>query len=217
MRKHSLLLAAILMVAGGSSSFAADMPTKAYRPIEPAAIWNGFYAGLNAGFGWANTSVTGATASSNLNGFVGGGQIGYNWQWASPLVLGVEADFQGTSQKRSDTAAGITVDQRLPWFGTARGRIGYAANSWLLSATAGGAWVNSNLSATTAGVTVSDSATKAAFTAGGGVEWMFAPKWSAKLEYLYIDTGTTTVTLFGAPISGRAKDNIIRIGANYHF
>jgi outer membrane immunogenic protein len=66
-------------------------------------------------------------------------------------------------------------------------------------------------------VTVSDSASRAGWTLGGGVEWMFAPKWSTKLEYLYIDTGNTSVTLFGAPFTGRATDNIVRVGLNYHF
>ena len=220
MRKFErLLTATILSIAGGSSVFAADMPTKAYNPISPvsAVNWSGFYVGANAGYGWASTSVTGVAGSSDLNGFVAGGQIGYNWQWASPLVLGLEGDFQGTSQRRSDTVLGVTVDQKLPWFGTARARIGYAMNSWMIYATGGAAWVNYQLSATGGGITVSDNATKAAWTAGGGIEWMFMPRWSAKLEYLYIDTGTTTVTLFGVPISGRAKDNVARLGVNYHF
>lgn len=217
-RKFLTAMAALGLMAG-SAAYAADMPTKAYTPLSPAPAtnWSGFYAGLNAGYGWASTSVTGATGSSNLNGFVGGGQIGYNWQGSSPLVLGLEGDLQGSGQSRSDTALGVTIDQKLPWFGTVRARFGYAANNWLLYATGGAAWVNYKLSATALGVTVSDSATKAAWTAGGGVEWMFMPKWSAKLEYIYIDTGTTTVTLFGVPISGRAKDSIVRTGVNYHF
>jgi outer membrane immunogenic protein len=100
---------------------------------------------------------------------------------------------------------------------TARGRLGYAFGPWMLYATGGAAWVNYKLSASGFGVTVSDNATKAAWTLGGGVEWMFMPKWSVKAEYLYLDTGTTTVTLFGVPISGRAKDSIARLGVNYHF
>jgi outer membrane immunogenic protein len=211
--------ATIFGVIAGTPAFAADMsvrraaPARVYSPAPPVANWNGFYAG----YGWANTSITGASASSNLNGFVGGGQIGYNWQGASPLVVGLEADFQGSSQSRSDTSGGVTVDQKLPWFGTARARIGYAPADWMIYATGGAAWVNYKLTASSGAGSVSDSATKAAWTAGLGTEWMFAPRWSAKLEYLYIDTGTTTVTLAGVPISGRAKDNILRVGANYHF
>lgn len=216
---RKLLLAAFALTAiCGSTAFAADMPTKAYAPMSPAPVmsWTGFYAGLNAGYGWANTSVTGVSGSSNLTGFVGGGQIGYNWQINS-LVLGLEADLQGTGQSNSASALGITVEQKLPWFATARGRIGYAFGPWMLYATGGAGWVNYKLSASGFGVSVSDNATKAAWTLGGGVEWMFAPRWSIKAEYLYLDTGTTTVTLFGAPISGRAKDSVARLGVNYHF
>ena len=66
-------------------------------------------------------------------------------------------------------------------------------------------------------VTASDDSTKAGWTLGGGVEWMFAPNWSTKIEYLYVDTGNSSVTLFGIPITGRAQDNIVRVGVNYHF
>jgi opacity protein-like surface antigen len=98
-----------------------------------------------------------------------------------------------------------------------RARAPYAFGPWMLYATGGAAWVNYKLSASGFGVTVSDDATKAAWTIGGGVEWMFLPKWSVKAEYLYLDTGTTTVTLFGVPISGRAKNSVARLGVNYHF
>jgi outer membrane immunogenic protein len=220
MRLRNLLLSTSLLSAiVGSSAFAADMPTKASPPLlspAPVMTWTGFYVGLNAGYGWANTSVTGAATSSNLTGFVGGGQIGYNWQVGS-LVLGLEGDFQGTGQTNSASALGVTVEQKLPWFATARGRLGYSFGPWMLYATGGAAWVNYKLSATALGTTVSDNDTKTAWTIGGGVEWMFMPRWSIKAEYLYLDTGTTTVTLFGVPISGRAKDSVARLGVNYHF
>jgi outer membrane immunogenic protein len=73
------------------------------------------------------------------------------------------------------------------------------------------------MSVSALGVTVSDDASRAGWTLGGGVEWMFAPNWSTKVEYLYMDTGTTSVTLFGVPFSGRAQDSIGRVGLNYHF
>jgi opacity protein-like surface antigen len=65
--------------------------------------------------------------------------------------------------------------------------------------------------------TVSSDATRAAWTVGGGVEWLFAPRWSTKLEYLYVDTDSVSVTLFGVPFTGRARDHIVRAGVNYHF
>jgi outer membrane immunogenic protein len=219
---HRIAVALLTLVSTGSVAFAADMPRKA--PIAPAPAplvytWTGFYVGVNLGYGWARAS-TGGVTSNNIDGVIGGGQLGYNWQTGN-LLLGLEGDFQGSGQRRSDSGAigGVTftVDQKIPWFATLRGRLGYAAGPWLFYGTGGAAWVNYKLSVSALGTTVSDDATKAAWTAGGGVEWMFAPKWSAKLEYLYIDTGSTSVTLFGTTFNGRARDNIVRAGLNYHF
>ena len=217
MRKIIVALLAATTLGVGAAA-AADLPAKA-RMYSPAPVfsWTGFYVGVNAGYGWASTSISGVAGSSNLNGFLGGAQIGYNWQGASPLVLGIEADFQGTGQSRTDTALGITVDQKLPWFGTVRGRIGYAFDRTMIYATGGLAYANYNMTVSGFGLSASDNASKAGWTVGGGVEWMFMPKWSTKLEYLYIDTGNTSVTLFGTPFTGRARDNIVRVGLNYHF
>lgn len=227
MRLRSFFLtASIACVTAGSSAIAADlpMPTKAYRQYtspEPVMTWTGFYVGANAGYGWATVKdVTAGASSSNLNGFIGGGQLGYNLQTGS-FVFGVEADLQGSTQKRSDTftigGTAFTVDQKIPWFATARGRLGYANGPWLFYVTGGAAWLNYKLSVSALGTTLSDNNTKAAFTAGGGVEWMLMRNWSAKLEYLYMDTGNTSVTLFGVPFTARAKDNLVRAGLNYHF
>jgi outer membrane immunogenic protein len=83
--------------------------------------------------------------------------------------------------------------------------------------TGGGAWKNYKLSVSAPGGSVSDNETKTAWSIGGGAEWMFAPKWSAKLEYLYMDTGDTSVTLLGTTFTGHAQNNIVRVGVNYHF
>jgi len=210
-------------ILGASNALAADLPRKApvyTPPPPPVLIWNGFYAGLNAGYGWADVGAVGFDGN-NLGGFIGGGQVGYNWQFNTNWVLGIEADFQGSAQRRSDSAllAGTlyTVDQKLPWFATARGRFGYASGPWLFYVTGGAAWVNYKLEVAANGTAASSDTSKAAWTVGGGVEWMFLPKWSAKLEYLFIDTDDTNVTLFGNTFTARARDNIVRAGVNYHF
>jgi outer membrane immunogenic protein len=207
MKRFSLAVCAFVL--SGIAAQAADLPTKAPSYIAPAPVWSwtGFYAGLNGGYGWA---------TGGLDGVVGGGQIGYNWQ-SSAWVFGIEGDIQATGQKDSTTIGAFTVEEKLPWFGTLRGRLGYASGPWLLYGTAGVGWINYKLSVSSGGASVSDDTTKAAFAVGGGVEWMFMPRWSAKLEYLYMDTGNTDVTLFGTTFSGRAKDNIVRVGLNYHF
>jgi outer membrane immunogenic protein len=216
MRRGLLLLSTALSLVAASSAFAADLPVKA--PYAPAYVptWTGFYAGVNLGGGWADTGA----GTGDLSGVVGGGQLGYNWQ-AGQFVFGIEGDFQGSSQKKSDTVATIvgtgTVEQKLPWFATVRGRLGYAPGPVMFYVTGGAAWVNYELSGSAGGLTVSDNTTQSAWTVGGGVEWMFLPHWSTKVEYLYVDTGDKDVTLFGATATGRAKDNIVRVGLNYHF
>lgn len=213
--------AAILVASLSSAAFAADLPVKApagYLAPEPVVTWTGFYIGANAGYGWADVGTSGT--SNNLQGFIGGGQLGYNWQTGA-FVLGVEADFQVANEKRSDTASilgvDFTVDQKIQWFGTARGRLGYAFGPTMLYVTGGAAWQNYKLSVSALGASVDDNTTKVGWTAGAGVEWMFAPHWSTKVEYLYMDTGDTDVTLFGTTFTARAKNSIARLGVNYHF
>ena len=221
MKSRVILLASTILMVAASSAFAADLPVKAPPSMiqqESVTTWTGFYVGANLGYGWANVGTSGV--SNDLTGVIGGGQLGYNWQ-TGPLVFGIEGDFQGSGESRSDSATilGTTfaVDQKIPWFATLRGRIGYAWGPAMLYFTGGASWQNYKLSVSALGTTVSDDSTKTGWTLGGGGEWMFAPQWSAKVEYLYMDTGDTDVTLFGTTFTGRAKNNVIRAGVNYHF
>jgi outer membrane immunogenic protein len=214
MRRGLLLLSTALSLVAASSAFAADLPVKAPYAPAPLPSWTGFYAGVNLGGGWANTND--GLGSGDLTGFVGGGQVGYNWQLGQ-FVLGIEGDFQGTTQKKTDTVGAISVEQKLPWFATLRGRLGYAPGPVMFYVTGGAAWANYELSASSGGLSISDNSTQSAWTVGGGVEWMFLPHWSTKVEYLYVDTGDKNVTLFGVTGNARAQDNIVRVGLNYHF
>ena len=219
MLKRASLLAVLAAAFLSSTALAADLWTKAPAYMPPAVpLWAGFYAGLNAGGSWATVETP--FSSSNLSGLLGGGQLGYNWQ-ANQVVFGIEGDFQGSTQSTSNSGviAGIpfTVDQKLPWFATFRGRLGFGLGSWLLYVTGGAAWMNYQMDVSALGGAVSDHTMKAAWTVGGGVEWMFEPHWSARLEYLYLDSSDTSVTLFGTTFTGHAKDNIVRLGVNYHF
>ena len=200
---------------------------------------------------------TGGSNGSNLNGGLFGGQIGYNWQ-TSNWVFGLETDAQWTGQRGSvsalcpATTAGClpgltfvpagafgtaaTLDQKLEWFGTFRGRVGIAVvPNVLLYATGGAAYgtLKTNLglagftpNGTPVAVTASSSDTRFGWTVGGGVEAMFASNWSAKIEYLYMDLGSVSSTAvfptaagigLGATLNSRITDNIIRAGINYHF
>jgi outer membrane immunogenic protein len=222
MRRHHLLfaIAGLATITATSAASAADLPRKALPYSTPiyAPVWSGFYVGVNAGYGWATYDT--AVGSDKMKGFIGGGQLGYNWQFGS-IVAGVEGDFQYSGQKRSETAVigGVTFtgDEKVQYFGTARGRLGYAFDSILLYATGGAAWTNLKASVSALGATVSTDTTKMGWTAGGGVEWMFLPRWSVKAEYLYIDSGTTDLTVAGVTVSGKLKDQVARVGVNYHF
>jgi outer membrane immunogenic protein len=228
----------------------------AYVP-PPASNWAGFYLGGNVGGGigrdhTAFTLAGPAGSPTELfdlspDGFNGGVQAGYNWQ-AANFVFGLEADIQGSSQR--DNRACVlfcnpfvaplsfaAYDATLPWFGTARGRVGYSVGSTLFYATGGYAYGNiktkiATLFAGTAS-NVEFSNTKSGWTVGGGIETpltflvgVLGNNWTSKTEYLYVDLGTQT-GVFTFPVAGAAvvtatnstqvHEHIFRTGLNYHF
>ncbi len=177
-------------------------------------------------------------------GGFGGGQIGYNWQApGSNWVFGIEADLQGASIKDSATATlpyivapntiTVTSENKINWFGTVRGRLGVAFDRVLVYGTGGVAFGESSYSLAMtqtlgflAGTT--DKDTRVGWVAGGGVEWAFAPNWSLKGEYQYIDLGRRTVgapertlaggaTAFAISTEARTDFHTGRIGVNYRF
>jgi outer membrane immunogenic protein len=212
----------------------------------PPPLWTGFYVGINGGgsFGASenlrvrnNYDNTEADIGQFFrDGGFGGGQIGYNWSgfgWGNQVVLGVEADIQGSginsSFDRNDlNYSGFRnptfhANENIDYFGTVRGRLGYAFGSALIYATGGFAYANVNTSVDlNSGFNVLNSnQLETGWVVGGGLEYLFAPNWSAKVEYQYIDLGSKTV-------SGTAADgvidhfqvdntfNTVRAGINYH-
>ncbi len=242
-------------------------PPPVYVPPPPPPLWTGFYAGVNLGGGWSANSQNnsylpysdpglplgsavvggpanlffypgGGQTNSNTGGVIGGGQVGYNFQFGQSFLGGVETDFQGTSLTGGNqgnyagiypspygttfNAAGIVTplvtgnggNVGLPWFGTVRGRVGWLATPTLLFYGTGGFAY--------AGVTAfQQSTTATGWTAGGGVEWMFMPNWSAKAEYLYIQVsnGNWNNSGWGATVVANRGPaiNVVRAGVNYHF
>lgn len=216
-----------LLLASGFSAFAADMPgpyqppPQAYVPPAPPPVynWTGFYVGGNAGFGIATAAVTagGASASENLSGFVGGGQVGVNYQagWA---VFGIEADLDGTTQNDTVTAFGASLEDKIPWFGTVRGRIGAAFDRFLIYGTAGGGWGDFETTGTVPGFgSASASQSHFVFAGGAGVEVGLTQNVSARIEYLYLDTGNIDNIGGVAGVTGRVQDNLVRAGLNWRF
>lgn len=186
------------------------------------------------------------TGSNTQGGFTGGGQFGYNRQINS-LVLGVEADINALSGKPAIAAAGtvsapntgtfaIVNTANADWLATVRGRVGFAADRFLIYATGGAAFAHiefsqsfSDLCCTqsTPLTTFATSATKTGYAVGGGLEYAFASNWSLRGEYLYAggfgavggSYVATSVNGNGDLHSGSARLSIqqARLGLNYKF
>ncbi|HLZ03312.1 MAG TPA: outer membrane protein [Bradyrhizobium sp.] len=199
--------AVALAVAGAASARAADLsygsraPYTVNQPLN-AYSWAGPYLGGNLGYEWGSVE----NSRTKPSGIVGGATAGYNFQ-NGPWVFGVEGDLEVTGA--DDTFAPWKFSN--PWFGTARGRAGYAFSNVLVYGTAGLAF--GELRAETFGL--SESHTTAGWTAGFGAEVGFAPNWSAKVEYLYVDLSDSAFAITG--VSNGFRSNVVRAGVNYHF
>jgi outer membrane immunogenic protein len=217
-----LVVAAFTLGAVDSASSGDLGQRQQYAPVNPPVPvynWSRCYGGLNAGGVWS--------PSIDAFGLTGGGQVGCNWNWNTPFVWGGEADLQysGVDGSRDVFAPNVSAHEtfRSRWLATFRGRLGWLATPNMnLYATGGLALANIDTFSTVNfnGTinNVSGSTTHAGWTLGAGLEWMFVPgRWSAKVEYLYVDLGHATNPL---PISNNDNsltENIFRIGVNYHF
>lgn len=215
------IVAASAVLVGVASAQAADLPSRkapppVYTSPVPAFNWTGFYVGANIGYGWMDAfnkgGVLGAGLADPHGGIVGGGQIGYNYQFSPMFVAGLETDFQGTG------IGGGFVARRTPWLGTVRARLGVTPFSApvMLYATGGFAYGRLNIGPFPTGVTFGKVAT--GWTVGGGAEYAFSPNWSVKAEYLYTDIGANFPTgPFATGATEKAHDHLLRVGLNYRF
>jgi outer membrane immunogenic protein len=288
---------ALSLILSAGSALAADLPSrKAPPPVYiPPPLWTGFYLGLNAGYSWdANPNITtggygvagefdrnfpgfdhvtpdalsaSGIANANSSGFIGGVQAGYNYQWGSNFVVGLEADLQGSGVRGRGSFAGLgtaslqgvsdTVlsavehEKTVDWLGTLRGRVGYLVTPTLLAYATGGlayGGVSANTTIAqgwsgnfvgpvfqTTGGLGGFSDVRLGWTVGGGLEWMFAPNWSVKGEYLYYDLGSAQwnsgpaasnlsflqvapqTDAIATQSHARFSGHIARLGLNYHF
>jgi len=204
MKKKILVISAAMTAAGTAA--AADLPRGPapyyYPPSASIYSWTGFYAGLNLGYQWGKVT----SSSIDPSGIAGGGQIGYNWQ-TGQFVFGVETDIQASAA--NDTFAPYKFSN--PWFGTLRGRAGYAINNVLLYGTAGLAYGNLDGQLNS----LDENKTLVGWAAGLGMEVGFTPNWSAKVEYLYMDLGSRAYTITG--VDNGLQSSYLRFGVNYHF
>ena len=251
MKRTLIASAAFASLLVATSASAADLPVYTKAPAVAVVYdWTGYYIGTNIGYSFGRgstdgnvtgtqnvstargatplTSVTTAlptlplSGRADVNGFIGGGQLGYNWQRGTWL-FGLESDIQFSNERGSSdvcTVAGCPVgstvftrDYKLDWFGTVRGRVGFLpAERILLYATGGLAYGGFSGASTTLPLDIGTwSSTRAGWTVGAGAEAALGNNWSVKFEYLYMDLGhvggssatsTTVTTAANTPTQG---------------
>ena len=232
-----LALGLLLSFAVSGAAVAADMApryTKAPPIVSPATNWSGFYVGAMGGYASSTSSddvvVGGVNLTPDMKGGFAGGTVGYNWQ-TGQFVFGLEADAAWADISSDVTAFGVSWGSKIEALGTVRGRVGMAFDTVLLYATGGYAWADNkfSLGIPALGISVSDSQFHHGWTVGAGVEWMFAPKWSVKAEYLYLNFGSVdaagrvdaiaTPGLYNQGISTSfdVTAHLARAGVNFRF
>jgi outer membrane immunogenic protein len=194
MKKILLSGVAIAALFAAAPASAADVPVRGpvYKAAPaPVFNWTGFYFGGHIGYGWGDTLVGG-----DMDGFLGGVQAGYNWQLSRNWVFGIEADISGTDLNNA-------VPAHVDYLGTLRARVGYTWDRTMFYGTGGLAWNRASV------VGVHD--TDVGYALGLGLEWAFAPNWSAKVEYMYYAFDNTSFVPTDLDIS------TVKFGVNYRF
>ena len=225
-----ILLATAAFAALGASAFAADLGPRSYNkaPIFAAPIynWTGFYLGGHLGGAFS--------ASNNFNGLVlsdyearllGGVQVGADWQFAPNWVIGAEGQYSWLGKNNIDAIfpGGFVYSNNPRGLGSITGRVGYAAGPALFYVKGGYAYSDHRETLTFGGVPVAFALSgnhTNGWTVGGGVEYMFAPNWSAKAEYQYYDFGDSRFLAPAALVPFGSFNNDIhtlKLGVNYRF
>jgi opacity protein-like surface antigen len=246
-------IAVIALAAALKPAAAADYgppPPIVYAPA-PAIVyfsWTGFYFGAHAGGGFGHKTETGAPypfladtitplpASFDVSGWLGGGQIGAQYQ-AGSVVFGAEADVSGANLTGSGSCASLSLlngalppggcSAKVVGVGTIAGRLGYAMDRLLVYGKGGAAWANDQYSLTSPNVTFlpafSGNETKWGWMVGVGVEYAFFENWSAKVEYDYLDLHTSnlqfadTTQSFILNTSIQQQLHLVKLGLNYRW
>jgi len=224
--KRRLLASVGLVALAVSSALAADTPRSMPPGRAPLYVpyfsWNGIYFGINGGYSWGQWNWTDTVALAtggdfDVGGGLFGGTLGYNWQ-SGMLVFGIEGDFDWSNIKGSTAIGCATVCETAnDWLATVRGRIGLGFDRFLPYVSAGLAY--GRVKGSMAGVGgFSDS--NLGWAAGGGLEYAFISNLSAKIEYLYVDLGTTSCGAAcpaGSPFDVTFQSHLFRVGLNYKF
>ena len=243
---NRLLLSAVGIITMVTSATAADLPARPYAKaaayVAPVMTWTGLYIGAQGGGGWGrsretyfnapNTAAFVGTQTYDTSGGFAGGVFGYNWQ-SGAFVLGLEGDYHWADISGRSAVINVgppnladTYYTKLRGFGDIKGRLGYAAGPALFFVSGGAAVgdiqhrYDAALNGGAANTFVTND-TKWGYTVGAGLEYMFAPNWSAKVEYNYIDLGKSTIRYSPTIATLRSEwddtFHTVKAGINYHF
>jgi outer membrane immunogenic protein len=230
-RLSTVLITAVTTIVLTQMASAADLPRKApaYTPPPPPPVfsWTGCYVGGHIGGGWGRKDFstdrtfffaqsTGATIRDDTSGFLGGGQVGCDWQFAPNWVIGIEgaaawANIKGSTNVETPHIAG-TVEAKTDFLASMTGRVGWTSDRWMFFGKGGVAWAHDKYSfrgqtdgpgcmgAPPPGIACAVqpntpfdfnvSETRTGWTVGAGVEWAFLNNWSVKLEYDFYNFGS---------------------------
>ncbi|WP_230531632.1 outer membrane protein [Microvirga roseola] len=242
-----ILLASVALFGFAGAASAADLPARAAPPAAPIIAappiftWSGFYVGVNAGYGWAdnnNRSVAvpagtipgfaGGTinyADESGDGFVGGGQIGYNYQIGS-FVVGLETDIQWADLGADRNGAVVVGDfpasfraagvaGGLDWFGTVRGRVGVAFDRALIYATGGFAYGGGDTDDEFDGLFNENNDVRTGWALGAGLEYAFTNNLTAGIEGLWVNlNGDNNGTYVGSVAVPGGREAVYVAGAD---
>jgi outer membrane immunogenic protein len=214
-------------------ALAADMPVRRGMPVKappgpvvsPIYNWSGMYVGAHVGAGWGDKCFSESAVTDGCHeadGWLGGGQIGYNWQ-SGNVVFGFEfsgsiADISGSHTSLIDPSSVYNSEISSVFMLT--GRVGYAFDRLLAYVTGGGAWVRDKTEYALVGV-ASDTVkqTRSGWTIGAGLEYAFTPNWSVAAQYNYIDLGEKDVSFPLAGFTAHAEQDLhlATVRLNYRF
>jgi outer membrane immunogenic protein len=229
MAKRLLMMVGLASMWHGGA-IAADVPPRVYTKapvLDPVYSWTGFYLGAHAGYiaASANASATDTAAIAATYGRMprpqggfAGLHGGYNFQLPGKVVVGIEASVDGLGVDGLKDTLGIAPGSSLKvttdWVGAVVGRLGYAVDRWLPYVFAGGTFAHDKESGFNPFIGAFALAnTHAGLTAGAGVEYAFADRWSARLQYRYVDVDRQPYNR--VQVGGTASG--IDLGASYRF
>lgn len=241
MRKTLVIAFGAAALGLSAPANAADLAARPYTKAPVAApapiyTWTGFYAGIQGGGGWGDSDETfflfpngpgfAGTQNYDISGGFVGGVFGYNWQ-SGPVVFGIEGDYHWSdiSGRSAEINAGLgdTYFTKIRSFGDIKGRLGYSTGPALFFVSGGAAVgdLQHRYDVPLVGSVVRND-WRWGWTVGAGAEYMFAPNWSAKVEYNYIDFGTSTLQYTAPAVAANRSEwtdtvHTVKAGVNYHF